>query len=58
MCRRTLDMACVWSGIDAHLSEVMAGARTPENAAAAMQADAETCIEDMGGGPPAATPQN
>ena len=53
-----LDMACVWSGIDAHLSEVMAGARTPENAAAAMQADAETCIEDMGGGPPAATPEN
>ena len=51
-----LDMACVWSGIDAHLSEVMAGARTPENAAAAMQADAEACIEDMGGGPPAPTP--
>ena len=52
----TLDMACVWSGIDAHLSEVMAGARTPENAAAAMQADAEACIEDMGGGPAAPTP--
>ncbi len=52
-----LDMACVWSGIDAHLSEVMTGARTPENAAAAMQADADACIEDMGGGPtPAPTP--
>jgi arabinogalactan oligomer/maltooligosaccharide transport system substrate-binding protein len=46
-----LDMACVWSGIDAHLSEVITGARTPENAAAAMQADAEACIEGMGGGP-------
>ncbi len=53
-----LDMACVWSGIDAHLVEVMAGARTPENAAAAMQADAEACIEDMGGGPPSPTPEN
>jgi len=46
-----LDMACVWSGINAHLSEVMTGARTPENAAAAMQADADVCIEDMGGDP-------
>ena len=55
-----LDMACVWSGIDAHLSEVMTGAWTPENGAAAMQADAEACIEEMGGGPPAPmpTPEN
>jgi arabinogalactan oligomer/maltooligosaccharide transport system substrate-binding protein len=53
-----LDMACVWSGIDAHLSEVMAGARTPENGAAAMQADAEACIEETGGGEPTPTPEN
>ena len=51
-----LDMACAWRGIDAHLSEVLAGARTPENAAAAMQADAEACIEDMGGVQPTPTP--
>ena len=51
-----LDMACVWSGIDAHLSEVMAGARTPENGAAAMQADAGTCIEEMGGAERTPTP--
>ncbi len=44
-----LDMACAWQGIDAHLGEVVSGARTPENAAAAMQADAEACIEEMGG---------
>ena len=51
-----LDMACAWSGIGAHFSEVMTGARTPENAAAAMQADAEACIEDMGGVEPTPTP--
>jgi arabinogalactan oligomer/maltooligosaccharide transport system substrate-binding protein len=51
-----LDMACAWSGINAHLSEVMAGSRTPENAAAAMQADAEACIEEMGGGSAPPTP--
>jgi maltose-binding protein MalE len=53
-----LDMACVWSGINAHLSEVMTGARMPENAAAAMQADADACIEDMGGAAPTPTPGN
>jgi hypothetical protein len=36
----------------------MAGARTPENRAAAMQADAEACIEEMGGGEPTPTPGN
>ena len=53
----SLDMACAWSGISAHLSEVMTGARTPENAAAAMQADADTCVDDMGGDP-TPTPAN
>ena len=53
-----LDMACAWLGIDAHLSEVLTGARTPENAAAAMQADAEACIEEMGGVEPTPTPGN
>jgi arabinogalactan oligomer / maltooligosaccharide transport system substrate-binding protein len=46
-----LDMACAWSGINAHLPEVISGARTPENAAEAMQADADACIDDMGGDP-------
>ena len=27
----------------------MTGARTPENAAAAMQTDPDTCVDDMGG---------
>jgi arabinogalactan oligomer/maltooligosaccharide transport system substrate-binding protein len=53
-----VDMACVWRGIDAHLAEAMSGARTPDNAAAAMQADAEACIEDMGGFEPTPTPGN
>ena len=45
----TLDMACAWRGIDAYLGEALSGARTPDNATAAMQADAEACIEEMGG---------
>jgi arabinogalactan oligomer/maltooligosaccharide transport system substrate-binding protein len=44
-----LEMACAWQGIDRYLPEVMAGTLDPEDAAPAMQAEAEACVEDMGG---------
>lgn len=44
-----LEMACAWQGIDRYLPEVMAGTLSPEDAAPAMQAEAEACIEEMGG---------
>ena len=40
-------MACAWQGIDRYLPEVMAGTLVPEDAAPAMQAEAEGCVEDM-----------
>ena len=42
-----LEMACAWQGIDRYLPEVMAGTLGPEDAASAMQAEAEGCVEDM-----------
>ncbi len=44
-----LEMACAWQGIDRYLPEVMAGTLNPEDAAPAMQAEAEACVEEMGG---------
>lgn len=43
-----LEMACAWQGIEAHLPAVMAGEIDPEEAARGMQAEAESCIADMG----------
>ncbi len=44
-----LEMACAWQGIDAYLPAVMAGQLSPDDAPPKMQAEADACIEDMGG---------
>lgn len=44
-----LEMACAWQGIDAYLPAVMAGQLSPDNAPPQMQAEADACVEDMGG---------
>ncbi len=44
-----LEMACAWQGIGAQLSATMAGQLSPDDAAPKMQAQAEACIEEMGG---------
>lgn len=44
-----LEMACAWQGIGAKLSATMAGQLSPDDAAPQMQAQAEACIEEMGG---------
>ncbi len=44
-----LEMACAWQGIDAYLPAVMAGQLSPDDAPPQMQAEADACVEDMGG---------
>ncbi len=44
-----LEMACAWQGIGAKLSTTMSGQLSPDDAAPQMQAQAEACIEEMGG---------
>jgi arabinogalactan oligomer / maltooligosaccharide transport system substrate-binding protein len=48
-----LEMSCAWQGMAAFLPRVMAGEVSPEDAAPAMQAQAEACLADM---TPDATP--
>ena len=42
-----LEMSCVWSAVKPHLTAVMAGEETATTAAAAMQADADSCVTEM-----------
>ena len=44
-----LEMACAWQGIAAHLPQVAAGQLTPDDAPPRMQAEADACVEEMGG---------
>ncbi len=44
-----LEMACAWQGIHAYLPEVAAGRLSPDDAPPLMQAEADACVEDMGG---------
>lgn len=44
-----LEMACAWQGIDAYLPAVVAGQLSPDDAPPQMQAEADACVEDMGG---------
>jgi len=41
------EMRCNWDAMKPNLSEVLAGNMTPEDAAAAMQTAAETCVKDL-----------
>jgi maltose-binding protein MalE len=50
-----LEMACAWQGMGAYLPAVMAGQMSPDDAAPAMQAEADACLGDMGV-PASATP--
>ena len=42
-----LEMSCVWSAMKPHLTAVVAGEETATTAAAAMQADADSCVAEM-----------
>lgn len=44
-----LEMACAWQGINARLEATMAGQLSADDAAPQMQAQAEACIQEMGG---------
>lgn len=44
-----LEMACAWRGIGAYLGDVLAGQLSPDDAPPLMQAEADTCVEEMGG---------
>lgn len=44
-----LEMACAWQGIGAFLPDVMGGQLSPDAAAPQMQAQADACVEEMGG---------
>ncbi len=41
------EMRCNWDAMKPNLQEVLAGKMTPEDAAAAMQVAAETCVKDL-----------
>jgi arabinogalactan oligomer/maltooligosaccharide transport system substrate-binding protein len=41
------EMRCNWDAMKPNLQEVLAGNMTPEEAAAAMQTAAETCVKDL-----------
>ena len=41
------EMRCNWDAMKPNLQEVLAGKMTPEDAAAAMQTAAETCVKDL-----------
>jgi len=41
------EMRCNWDAMRPNLEQVMAGNMTPEDAAAAMQVAAETCVKDL-----------
>lgn len=44
-----LEMACAWQGLGAYLPAVMAGQLSPDDAPPQMQAEADACVEEMGG---------
>jgi arabinogalactan oligomer/maltooligosaccharide transport system substrate-binding protein len=40
-------MPCIWRAMAPAMKQLMAGSSSPEQAAAAMQADAESCVEEL-----------